>query len=56
MTLPSRPVYRPANLAPLPPPKSIAIYGISPNAASFGAKTLANLALYQGRKLLINPK
>jgi len=56
MPLPRRAIYRREELDPLLDPASIAIYGISPNAASFGAKTLANLAAYRGTKLLINPK
>lgn len=56
MNIPRRPVHPHTELAPLFDPRSIAIYGISPNPASFGAKTLANLAPYRGRKLLINPR
>ncbi len=56
MPLAHRPVYRHQDLARLFNPQSIAIYGVSPNAASFGAKTRANLAGYQGKLYLINPK
>ena len=52
----NRKLYRQDELSPLFAPANIAIYGISPNPASFGAKTLANLSAYRGRKLLINPK
>ncbi len=58
MTLPAprRSVYKHDALDRLFNPKSIAIYGISPNPASFGAKTVANLAPWDGHLLLINPK
>lgn len=37
-------------------PRSIGIYGASPNAASFGAKTRAHLAQFSGKVFLINRK
>lgn len=56
MLLAHRPVYRHKDLARLLNPHSIAIYGISPNAASFGAKTKSNLSAFNGKLYLVNPK
>lgn len=51
-----RPVYTHAELTRLFNPKSVAVYGASPNAASFGARTIANMAKYQGKIIRINPR
>jgi len=51
-----RRVYSRADLVRLFDPKSIAIIGASPNASSFGARTLANLSQYAGRIHLVNAK
>ena len=56
MPMPRRSVYRHAQLKRLFDPESIAIVGASPKAASFGARTLANLAQYTGRIHLVNAK
>ncbi len=56
MSQSSRRVYSRADLVRLLEPKSIAIVGASPNSASFGALTLANLAQYAGRIYLVNAK
>ena len=55
-TAPPRDIYRYEELVRLFKPASVAIYGASPNAQSFGARTVANLAKYQGRILRINPR
>lgn len=51
-----RRVYRHAELARLFDPRSVAVYGASPNPQSFGARTIANLVKYPGRILRINPR
>ena len=51
-----RKVYRHHELTRLFNPQSVAIYGASPNPASIGARTIANLAKYQGRILRVNPR
>jgi acetate---CoA ligase (ADP-forming) len=51
-----RPVYTHAELTRLFNPQSVAIYGASPNPASFGARTIANMAKYQGKIIRINPR
>jgi acetate---CoA ligase (ADP-forming) len=51
-----RPVYRHAELERLFNPRSVAVFGASPNPQSFGARTIANLGRYQGRILRINPR
>ena len=51
-----RPVYTHAQLARLFDPKSVAIYGASPNPASLGARTIANMAKYQGKIVRVNPR
>ena len=51
-----RPLYRHAQTRRLFDPASIAIVGASPNAASFGARTLSNLHGYAGRIHLVNGK
>ena len=56
MSKPDRSVYRRADLIRLFDPKSIAIIGASPNASSFGARTLENLANYTGKIYLVNAK
>ena len=56
MTVSHRSVYRHRDLDRLFNPRSIAIYGISPNPKSFGARTAALLGDYDGRLLLVNPK
>ena len=56
MTLPSRSVYRRAQLQRVLEPRSIAIVGASPRAGSFGERLLANLAGYDGEIFLVNAK
>ncbi len=56
MTATPRHVYRHQALERLFNPRSIAIYGISPNPKSFGARTAALLGDYDGRLLRVNPK
>jgi len=56
VSTPHRKVYRHAQLDRLFNPKSIAIIGASPNATSFGARTLENLSSYTGRIYLVNAK
>jgi acyl-CoA synthetase (NDP forming) len=51
-----RPIYTHAELTRLFNPQSVAIYGASPNAQSLGARTIANMAKYQGRIIRINPR
>ncbi len=53
---PRRAVYTHAQLTRLFNPRSVAIYGASPNAASLGARTIANMAKYQGKFIRINPR
>ncbi|MGQ0654381.1 MAG: acetate--CoA ligase family protein [Betaproteobacteria bacterium] len=45
-----------AQLEPLLAPRSIAIVGASPRAASFGMRTLENLANFKGDVFLVNAK
>ena len=56
MTLPRRAPYRHKDLVRLFNPKSVAVYGASENPKSFGARTVANLADFDGRVLQINPR
>lgn len=56
MSAPRRHVYRRDQLLRLFNQKSIAIIGASPNAASFGAKTLENCSNYTGKIYLVNAK
>ena len=51
-----RNVYTHAELARLFNPQSVAIYGASPNPASLGARTIANMAKYAGKIIRINPR
>jgi len=51
-----RAVYRHKDLSRVLEPRSIAIVGASPNAASFGSITHANLENYKGRIYLVNAK
>ncbi len=53
---PHRKVYRHAQLHRLFNPQRIAIIGASPNATSFGARTLENLSNYTGKIYLVNAK
>ncbi len=53
---PPRGVYQHAELARLFNPQSVAVFGASPNAQSFGARTIANMTKYRGRILRINPR
>lgn len=53
---PGRRVYQHVELARLFNPQSVAVFGASPNAQSFGARTIANMAKYRGRILRINPR
>jgi acetate---CoA ligase (ADP-forming) len=60
MTDRDRPLYSRADLARLIDPRSVAIIGVSANAAGFGSRTLANLGAnlggFGGRVYAINPK
>ena len=51
-----RNVYRTHDLTRLLMPRSIALVGASPNASSFGFKTLANTTSFDGSVYLINEK
>ena len=51
-----RSVYTHAQLTRLFNPTRVAIYGASPNPQSFGARTIANMAKYQGKIIRINPR
>jgi acetate---CoA ligase (ADP-forming) len=51
-----RSVYRHGELTRLFNPQSVAIYGASPNPTSIGARTIANLARYQGKVFRVNPR
>jgi len=51
-----RKVYRHSELTRLFNPQSVAVYGASPNPASIGARTIANLARFQGKIFRINPR
>ena len=51
-----RSVYTHAELTRLFNPARVAIYGASPNPQSFGARTIANMAKYQGKIIRINPR
>jgi acyl-CoA synthetase (NDP forming) len=52
----SRRVYRPADLARLLDPKSVAVVGASASGRGFGAQTLLNLASFTGRVYAIHPQ
>ncbi len=56
MPFPHRPVYRHADLRRLLNPSSIAVHGVSPNPASFGAKGFNNLKRFSGKTWRVNPK
>ena len=51
-----RKVYRHSELTRLFNPQSVAVYGASPNPASIGARTIANLARFKGKIFRINPR
>ncbi len=51
-----RAVYTHAELTRLFNPQCVAVYGASPNPASLGARTIANMAKYQGEIIRINPR
>ena len=51
-----RKVYTHAELNRLFNPQSVAFYGASPNPASLGARTIANMVKYQGRFIRVNPR
>lgn len=53
---PSRGVYAHHELERLFNPRSVAVFGASPNPQSFGARTIANMAKYRGRILRVNPR
>lgn len=55
-TTPSRGVYAHHELERLFNPRSVAVFGASPNPQSFGARTIVNMAKYRGRILRINPR
>lgn len=52
----SRPVYRHEQLIRSLAPASIAVVGVSANPASFGARTMARLAHFEGELYQINPR
>jgi acyl-CoA synthetase (NDP forming) len=56
MTLARRAPYRHRDLVRLFNPKSVAVFGASENPKAFGARTVANLANFDGRVLQINPR
>ena len=56
MTTVRRPTYRHSELVRLFNPKSVAVFGASENTKAFGARTVANLAGFDGRVLQINPR
>ena len=56
MTTVRRPTYRHSELVRLFNPKSVAVLGASENPKAFGARTVANLAGFDGRVLQINPR
>jgi acyl-CoA synthetase (NDP forming) len=56
MVATSRPLYGRAELERLLAPRSIAIVGASPRAASFGVRTLENLANFKGGVYPVNAK
>ncbi len=51
-----RGVYRHHELTRLFNPRSVAIYGASPNPQSMGARAMANMARYQGQVYRVNPR
>ncbi len=51
-----RGVYAHEELTRLFNPRSVAIYGASPNPVSIGARTIANLARFQGKLYRVNPR
>jgi acyl-CoA synthetase (NDP forming) len=56
MPTPHRPVYRHKDLERLLNPASIAVYGVSPNPTSMGAKGYANLKTFSGKSFRINAR
>lgn len=52
----SRPVYSREQLIRSLSPKTIAVVGVSTNPSSFGARTMARLAHFQGELFQINPR
>ncbi|MBO9499058.1 MAG: acetate--CoA ligase family protein [Novosphingobium sp.] len=50
-----RPVYTHAQMRRLVAPETVAVVGLSRNAASFGARTAANLVHFTGRTYGVNP-
>ena len=52
----SRPVYNREQLIRSLSPKTIAVVGVSTNPSSFGARTIARLAHFQGELFQINPR
>ena len=52
----TRPLYRRDQLVRLLHPRSVAIVGVSPRPGTFGLRTLANLAPFEGRVDLVNGK
>ena len=56
MTVSHRAVYQHSELVRLFNPRSIAVFGASTNPASFGARTIANMARYEGAIYRINPR
>ncbi len=56
MTAPQRGVYRHKDMERLFNPKSIAVFGVSPNPTSLGARSLDQLDKYPGKIYRVNPK
>ena len=56
MTAAHRPVYRHKDMQRLFNPSSIAVYGVSPNPTSMGAKGFANMRGFNGPVYAINAK
>ena len=56
MTAARRPVYRHAQMKRVFNPASIAVYGVSPNPTSMGAKGFANMQGFDGPVYAINAK
>jgi acyl-CoA synthetase (NDP forming) len=56
MSKPPRGVYRRSDLERLFNPRSIAVFGVSPNPLSLGARTIDQLRHYAGKVYRVNPK
>jgi acyl-CoA synthetase (NDP forming) len=56
MTVKHRAVYRRAELERLFNPRSIAVFGVSPNPASLGARSIDQLRPFEGKVYRVNPR